>query len=414
MSALGLVALVAGVLVLVPSAVLALVCLAACLPSRPRARTLVRVPRTAVLVPAHVEEASLPAALRTILPELAEHDRLVVVAHNCTDRTAMLARALGAEVVEAHDDGTHGKPAALRAGLAHLDREPPEVVVIVDADCNVERGAIRTLALAAASHGGPVQGDYRLERAAPGERGGPGPLAELALLVKNHVRPLGLARLGLPCLLNGAGSAYPFALLRDAPHGRGSIAEDYQLALDLAARGHGARYVPVARVRSVLPAGGAAARGQRRRWEHGHLALVVRAPQVLLRGLVRRRAALFFLGVDLLVPPLALLVLAWTFAAGLATAAYVSSGAAHALVIVSAAAVLLAGGLGAALGRFGESGALPRALAAAPRYVLGKLPLYLGFVVRRETRWRRTERDAPPEAADAAGGDETRGSETGT
>jgi hypothetical protein len=394
MSALGLLALVAGALVLVPSVVLALECLAACLPERRRARPLVRVPRTAVLVPAHDEEASLPAALRTILPELDEHDRVVVVAHNCTDRTAMLARALGAEVVEARDDGTEGKPAALRSGLAYLDAEPPEVVVIVDADCRVEPGAIRALALAAASHGGPVQGDYRLASATSGSSGA---LAELALLVKNHVRPLGLARLGLPCLLNGAGSAYPFEPLRAAPQGRGSIAEDYQLALDLAARGHAVRYVPEARVRSVLPAGSAAARGQRRRWEHGHLALVLRAPLVVARGLVRGRPALAALGVDLLVPPLSFLMLAWAAAAALATLAHVREGAVLALALAGAAGCALAAGLGTALVRFGGPGALPRTLAAAPRYVLGKLPLYLGFVLRRETRWRRTERDAAVE-----------------
>jgi len=120
---------------------------------------LVRVPRTVVLVPAHDEEDCLPAALRTLEPELGEGDRIVVVAHNCSDRTAMVARARGAEVVEARDAGTGGKPDALKAGLRALDVDPPEVVVIIDADCRVMPGSIRTLAMAAAASGGPVQGD---------------------------------------------------------------------------------------------------------------------------------------------------------------------------------------------------------------------------------------------------------------
>src|SRR6185503_340996 len=231
MSPLVLAARVAAVLALVPCVVLALECLAACWPRRRAKSTPARLPRTVVLVPAHDEEECLPAALRSLAPELGEHDRVLVVAHNCTDRTAMVARARGAEVVEARDSGTGGKPDALKAGLRHLDADPPEVVVIVDADCRVEPGAVRTLAMAAAASGGPVQGDYRF---AAGSDDDFASLSSLALLVKNVVRPLGLTHLGLPCLLNGAGSAYPFAQLRAAPHGEGSIAEDYQLAIDLA------------------------------------------------------------------------------------------------------------------------------------------------------------------------------------
>jgi hypothetical protein len=34
----------------------------------------------------------------------------------------------------------------------------------------------------------------------------------------------------------------------------------------------------------------------------------------------------------------------------------------------------------------------PGALLRAPLYVLWKLPIYLGFLRRRETEWRRTPR----------------------
>jgi cellulose synthase/poly-beta-1,6-N-acetylglucosamine synthase-like glycosyltransferase len=396
-STLALAAELAAWLVLAPCAILAVECLAACLPARRKRFRMVRTPTTVVLVPAHDEEACLPTALRSIEPELCESDRVLVVAHNCRDRTAMVARALGANVVEVRDDGTGGKPAALAAGLAALDAEPPEVVVIVDADCRVERGAIRALAAAAAESGGPVQGDYRFE--APGADDF-GALSSLALLVKNVVRPLGLTRLGLACLLNGAGSAYPFRPLREAPQGKGSIAEDYQLAIDLARRGHPTRFVPEARVVSVLPERADAALRQRRRWEHGHLALVFRtAPALLARGLVTLDRHLFFLGVDLLVPPLAFLVLALAASGTLALTAFAVLGTVHALVVVLAAAALFALGLGVALARFGGPGALAATLRRAPGYVLHKLPLYAGFFGRRETRWRKTERTQAPAGA---------------
>lgn len=392
MNALSLAAMVLSGLVLVPAAILALECLAACLPRRRQNFGLVRVPRTVVLVPAHDEEECLPEALRTIEPELADDDRLVVVAHNCKDRTAMVARAMGAEVVEARDHGKGGKPDALKAGLRYLEQDPPEIVVIVDADCRVERGAVRALAMAAAGRGGPVQGDYRFA----GD-GGFNSISSLALLVKNVIRPLGLTRLGLPCLLNGAGSAYPFEQLRAAPHGEGSIAEDYQLAIDLARAGHPTAFVPEARVRSALPEREDIALRQRRRWEHGHLALVMRtAPRLLVEGLLNR--SLFFLGVDLLVPPLAFLVLAIGLALALGTAALGLHGDPRPLWLAGAAAGAMALGVGAALVKFlGLAGAL-RAGAAVPAYVLKKLPLYLGYFRARETRWQKTERTPPARA----------------
>jgi len=394
MSILELTACVLAVLALVPSAILALECLAACLPRRHVPPALVRVPRTVVLVPAHDEEECLPAALRSLEPELGEGDRCLVVAHNCSDRTAMVARALGAEVLEARDAGTGGKPDALKAGLRYLEADPPEVVVIVDADCSVEPGAIRALAMAAAESDGPVQGDYRFSAGAEDDFAS---LSRLALLVKNVVRPLGLTRLGLPCLLNGSGSAYPYTLLGEVPHGEGSIAEDYQLAIDLAKRGHATRFVPEARVRSALPERRGAAMRQRRRWEHGHLALVFfTAPALLLRGLARLDTNVFFLGVDLLVPPLAFLVCLWGASTALAVVALLGAGQPAALWIALAAGALLFGGVSCALLRFAGARALLGALCRAPGYVLAKLPLYLGFFGRRETRWRKTERTSSP------------------
>ena len=393
MPVLSVLALLFALAVLVPSAILALECLAACLPGRARrlsTRADERWPRTAVLVPAHDEEESLPHALRSIRPELEARDRLLVVAHNCTDRTAAVAREHGAEVCEARDDGTRGKPGALAAGLAVLAADPPEVVVIVDADCRVEFGAIESLARAAAALGTPVQADYRFAPSGSGERAS---LSSLALLVKNVVRPSGLARSGLPCLLNGAGSAYPFELLRDASHGKGSIAEDYQLSIDLALAGHPTSFVPEARVTSTLPARRASAKRQRTRWEHGHLELVFRtAPRLVALGLARRERALIALGLDLCVPPLAFLVIAWGASLALAVGVARAGGATLPLALVLASGALLVAAVAGSLARFAGPWTALVSLARAPFYVAWKIPLYLAFLLRRETRWRKTER----------------------
>ena len=150
--------LTAAVIVAIPFAVLAIEALAALLPAR-KARTGAR-PRCAVLVPAHDEEAGIAITVRSVRDQSAADDRIVVVADNCSDGTATAARAAGAEVSERNDPERRGKGFALDHGLGQLASDPPDVVVIVDADCELGPGALDALVRQAAATGRPAQGIY--------------------------------------------------------------------------------------------------------------------------------------------------------------------------------------------------------------------------------------------------------------
>lgn len=77
-----------------------------------------------------------------------------MVADNCTDDTARLASAAGAEVIERHDALLRGKGYALDFGVRHLAQQPPDVVIVVDADCQVAEGQSTAWPAATAkSHG---------------------------------------------------------------------------------------------------------------------------------------------------------------------------------------------------------------------------------------------------------------------
>ncbi len=389
------VALLFGIVVALPICVLFIECTAAILWRGKASGDSVVPGRIAVLIPAHNEADLLDTTLDTVLPQLREGDRALVVAHNCADSTAAVAQARGAEVIEALDDGSGGKPDALKAGLRALDSDPPDVVVVIDADCTAGPESIQLLAQSATARGAPAMSVYLFETTAGG--GGRQSISSLALLLKNHVRPLGLHALGLPCLLIGRGPAYPFRQLRDVPHGEGSIAEDYQLSIDLLERGHPTRFVPGARVDSRLPTREKSALRQRRRWEHGHLYLVFRtAPGMVLAGLRKGSLAQVALGLELLIPPLAFLVLAWILAAVLSLAGWFLDGGAllaNPAVLVSAASgtLLFLSVIGSFLRFLGPARTL-RALVSIPGYVLWKIPLYLGFPAKREKRWTKTER----------------------
>lgn len=89
--------------------------------------------RVAILVPVLDEEEALPA----VLAGLAGRGRVVVCDNGSTDGSAWLAREAGAEVVPWPIPGYGG---AVKAGIAHLRSEPPEVVVVFDGDhsCSAE------------------------------------------------------------------------------------------------------------------------------------------------------------------------------------------------------------------------------------------------------------------------------------
>lgn len=87
-----------------------------------------RAHRIAVVIPALDEAASLPGVL-SALPSFV--DRVVVVDNDSTDGTGDVAREHGAEVVLARP---RGYGTAVLAGMGRLSAEPPDVLVILDAD----------------------------------------------------------------------------------------------------------------------------------------------------------------------------------------------------------------------------------------------------------------------------------------
>lgn len=86
-------------------------------------------PRIAVLIPALNEEASLPYVLADLPKEVVEE--VVVIDNGSSDRTAELARAQGATVL---NEPRRGYGSACLAGIAYLKAREPDVVVFLDAD----------------------------------------------------------------------------------------------------------------------------------------------------------------------------------------------------------------------------------------------------------------------------------------
>jgi cellulose synthase/poly-beta-1,6-N-acetylglucosamine synthase-like glycosyltransferase len=347
--------------------------------------------KIAVLVPAHDEAEGIAATINSIRSQLKMSDRLLVVADNCADNTAKIAIENGAEVIERHDLNNRGKGFALDFGIHFLAQNPPDVVVIIDADCIVKDNALIKLVEFSVHHDRPVQCQYLM--IAPLGTGLKEQIAEFAWIVKNLVRPLGYAKLGLPCQLMGSGMAFPWTTISNVNLANGNIVEDMKLGIDLTNFGKPPIFFESALVTSYFPNSSGAQSTQRTRWEHGHLSMILsQTPLLFIKGLVKFNKDLLAMAFDLCVPPIALLVMLLGGGIVLVAFAYMMGFSYFPLLISLVAIVILALSILLAWWGWARHVISLSNFLYIPIYVLSKIPHYLKFLFHRQKVWVKTDR----------------------
>lgn len=217
----------------------------------------------AVLVPAHNEELTLPAALASLaaLDYPPERVRVCVVADNCTDGTAAVARAAGAECLVRTDSAKRGKGYALAFGLAHVLERKPDVVVILDADCELNRGALRAFIAVLADGADAAQAAVRSRVA-----DGPADVVVAVGAAFDDATAAGWDALGFSVPLRGTGMAFRRELLERIPWEAFGLVEDAEYGSRLRRAGVRVRYCADAEVSGEAPPSVADLCRQRRRW----------------------------------------------------------------------------------------------------------------------------------------------------
>lgn len=381
-----------AILLLIPSLVIFVQVLFACLPKKYEDIIPSEDTSVAVLIPAHNESSGIIATLNSILPQMKSTDRLLVVADNCSDDTAEIAAANGAEVIERHDLENRGKGFALDFGMRHLSQNPLDVLVIIDADCLLEANALSRLATYALHRGRPVQALYLMYAKTTNLKSR---ISEFAWCVKNLVRPLGYAKLGLPCQLMGTGMAFPWSTISSIDLANGNIVEDMKLGIDLSIAGTAPLFYSNSKVTSYFPVISEVQSGQRARWEHGHLAMILlEAPRLFAQGIVKRDINLLAMAFDLFVPPLALLVVfLFGYASITGVALMLYDVGIVAFQVTLSGFVILTIAIAVAWWGWGRNIISFSTMLLVPVYVISKIPHYVKFLFKRQKAWNKTERD---------------------
>ena len=347
---------------------------------------------TTILIPAHNESTGITQTLLSIKAQLTANVNVLVVADNCNDDTAIVARSNDVEVIERFHEAKRGKGFALDFGIQHLAKNPPDIVLILDADCVIGENAISTLVNEAAQYKRPIQGLYLMHAKADS------PLkikiAAFAWAVKNWARPLGFHRLGLPCQLMGSGMAFPWQVISQVNLASGHIVEDMKLGVDLAKLKLAPRFCPAALITSEFPSSAEGIKTQRTRWEHGHIGMIVKEGLPLIaQSIQQANLNMLAIALDMCVPPLALLVLIISMLSAVGMFMVIVTQQLMPWSWVFLDFLLVATVVILAWYKFGRNIVKFSELLMVPFYVLAKVPLYIKFVFKRQSEWVRSKRD---------------------
>ncbi len=346
--------------------------------------------RFALLVPAHDEERSIQRLIASLRAQRYPRERFVifVVADNCSDRTAAIAREHGAVVHERTDLIRRAKGHALRWLLERVRAEGPwDAYVVFDADSVASPDFLAQMDARLETGSRAIQAHYDVLNAAASPVAA---LREAALASLHYLRPLGRSALGLSCGLKGNGMCFEAATLDRLGWSSTGLAEDVELHHVLVRDGVRVDFAPEAQVRADMPVTLDEAESQNLRWEAGRLRTLRQDVLPLLgRGFRERDPILVDAAAEQLIPPLSVAI----GVSGACALAALVAGAPLAAGLATFATAGMALHVLAGLVAVRAPARTYVALLRAPSYIAWKLALYAKAVVAPAAHpWIRTER----------------------
>src|SRR5882757_9835321 len=257
-------------------------------PPKKSSRTL----RFDVIVPAHNEAGIIERTVNSLkrIDWPKDGYRIIVVADNCTDATAEIARTAGADVMQRQDPVNRGKGYALEFAFGASTRKNwATAVVVIDADAEVSPNLLEAFAARLEAGEDAVQVHYGVLNPHASWR------TRLITIAKGSfhiVRSRARERLGVSCGIRGNGWCVTHRLLQHVPYHAFSLTEDVEYGIAIGLAGYRVAYADEAHSDADMVSSEDIARRQRQRWEDGRRALVRSKTVILLTSAVKRRSAI--------------------------------------------------------------------------------------------------------------------------
>lgn len=349
----------------------------------------------AIIIPAYNEEQNISTTLGSCagLDYPKDKYRIFVIADNCSDRTAEIAKKNGATCLERHDEEKKGKGFALEWGFKQILAEGHEALMVLDADCQLDDQALRIF-------------DYYFKRgekvlqandaASNPDSNAMSYAVAVGNLIENKLFYAPKSKLGLAVFLRGTGMVFRSEILEQHPWQAHSIVEDAEYTLRLIKSGIKVRFIDEVNVFSEFPDQKDQLHVQRMRWAKNLGFSKMQALRLIWEGMIQGRGLLTDAGWTLLVlsRPLVLLELFTAVILGL-LCAWLLPGALSKVLFVGGLILLLIQfayfGLGVAL--LGMNSRRIVFLLSSPA-TIGRLILIslLGVFGARGDVWARTPR----------------------
>ncbi|MCK4790079.1 MAG: glycosyltransferase family 2 protein [Desulfobacteraceae bacterium] len=291
------------------------------IPERTVAITKEPQTRFAILIPAHNEAAVIRATLESV--RTLDYSEMlfdvIVIADNCTDETAELARQYGARVLERKDERQKGKGFALQWAFESLkareDFDGYDAFVIIDADTIFEPHFLGAMDKRIAKGEMAIQGYYDVINP------GASPMASLSYLgfaLSRNLRYKGRTRLGWSSNLLGNGMCFSKEVIRRFGWDATSIVEDMEYAVMLRLNGIRVSFAPEALVFAEIPRTFKDSKIQRSRWDIGRFQVRNKYLVQLVGEAIRKRDLGYLdTAMELLIPPFSLFIVLCFFLFGL-------------------------------------------------------------------------------------------------
>ncbi|MCC5941171.1 MAG: glycosyltransferase family 2 protein [Balneolaceae bacterium] len=351
----------------------------------------------AIVVPAHNEEKIISKtiySLSGLIYPKSNYD-IFVIADNCTDNTAELARSLGVIVLERANTQKKGKGYALRWAFDQIlgYQKGYDAIIVVDADSLISGNYLEVMnfyldngsrVIQSSDLVLPEPGNWSIEA------------TRIGFLLHNYVKPLGRKVLNLNMGLRGNGMCFSTEVLREVPWKAWSLTEDLEYGLNLILSGIKIDFAPEATVFAQMPVEAKNAESQRSRWELGRLQIIrMYTAKFLIRAFKKRSASYFDVFIDLVTPPfvnMMLLVMISLMAIfGLWIFEIVAT-----YHLFMWALLALTGIVYFFIGMYvsGADKNLYKSLLHLPVYIFWKIKVYINAYRKgKEIDWIRTERD---------------------